>query len=80
MPTDTIASAGLAMRPTVQRGSGRALAALAEALRALPIPVIGRIEDGALILDLRCLEDETSFIDNIQTLKIDMRAQQQVKP
>lgn len=79
MPTDTIASAGLAMRPTIQRGSGRALAALAEALRALPVPVIGRIEDGALILDLRCLEDEASFIDNVATLKIDPPAQQQAK-
>jgi len=47
-PRRRIASAGLELRP----GSNR----LAAALRALPIPVIGRLQDGALILDLRCLE------------------------
>jgi hypothetical protein len=27
----------------------------------MPIPVIGRIEAGRVILDLRCLEDEAAF-------------------
>ena len=30
-------------------------------LRALPLPVIGRIADGALLLDLRCLDDEAGL-------------------
>ena len=63
LPQETIASAGLAIRPV--RQSGRALAALATTLRDLPIAVIGRIADGALILDLRCLDDEAGFIGNI---------------
>jgi len=53
VPTQRIASAGLAIRPGGER--------LAAAFRALPIPVIGRIQEGAFILDLRCLEDEAGF-------------------
>jgi L-seryl-tRNA(Ser) seleniumtransferase len=63
LPQETVASAGLAIRPV--RKSGRALAGLAAALRALPIPVIGRIAEGALILDLRCLDDQAGFVENI---------------
>jgi L-seryl-tRNA(Ser) seleniumtransferase len=76
MPTDTIPSAGLTLRPVAQRGVGRALASLAAALRALPVPVIGRIENGALLLDLRCLEDDGDFLDNIRHLKIDAPARE----
>lgn len=66
LPTDTIPSAGLAIRSTSD--SGRALDRLATALRALPRPVIGRIADGALLLDLRCLEDEDAFLANLGAL------------
>ena len=43
-------------------GPGSALQALAQRWRALPRPVIGRIQDGKLWLDLRCLEDEAALI------------------
>ena len=65
LPLSTIPSAGLALRSKV---SGGQLAILAARLRALPIPVIGRIENGALRLDLRCLEDEAAFVANIAAL------------
>jgi L-seryl-tRNA(Ser) seleniumtransferase len=68
LPRETIPSAGLALRPTAKRGAGRALTRLAGALRALPIPVIGRVADGAMILDLRCLEDEGGFSQNLTAL------------
>jgi L-seryl-tRNA(Ser) seleniumtransferase len=62
LPTQRIPSAGIAITPvTGKRRSGTALKALAASLRALPVPVIGRIHEGALILDLRCLEDEPTF-------------------
>ena len=69
LPLETVASAGLAIRSIDGRGSS--LAALAAALRRLPIPVIGRIEDQAIILDLRCLEDEASFVANLATFGLE---------
>ncbi len=63
MPVDLLPSHALRLTPAgvTKRQSGRALDALAADLRALPQPVIGRISDGTLLLDLRCLEDETAF-------------------
>jgi L-seryl-tRNA(Ser) seleniumtransferase len=69
LPLESVPSVGLAIRPASARGGGRSLAALATALRNLPIPVIGRIDDQALILDLRCLDDETAFAGNLAGLK-----------
>jgi L-seryl-tRNA(Ser) seleniumtransferase len=68
LPRQTIPSAGLAIRPAARRAAGRALADLALSLRRLPIPVVGRIENGALVLDLRCLDDEAAFTANLATL------------
>ena len=70
LPLATVPSAGLALRPAGKRGAGRALTKLAAALRALPTPVIGRIDDQALILDLRCLEDESGFTANLSGLDL----------
>jgi len=63
LPVDTLPSAGLRLQPRDGRQNGRQLARLEAALRALPRPVIGRIADQALWLDLRCLEagDEAEF-------------------
>jgi L-seryl-tRNA(Ser) seleniumtransferase len=69
LPSETVPSAGLAIQPANPRGGGRLLTGLATALRKLPIPVVGRIEDGALVLDLRCLEDEKAFIANLSSLE-----------
>jgi L-seryl-tRNA(Ser) seleniumtransferase len=71
LPLEAVPSAGLAIRPNRgKRGAGRALQGLVAALRRLPIPVIGRVEDGAQILDLRCLEDESGFTANLAALDL----------
>jgi L-seryl-tRNA(Ser) seleniumtransferase len=68
LPLDTIASAGLVIRP---KNGGGALDRLAAALRGLRRPVIGRIADGGLTLDLRCLTDEDEFISVLSELNFD---------
>jgi len=63
LPVDLLPSHALRLRPPgPQRGAGRQLDALAARLRGLPLPVLGRIADGALLLDLRCLDDEAGFV------------------
>jgi L-seryl-tRNA(Ser) seleniumtransferase len=65
LPVSLLPSAGLALRP--EAPSGKAAERLAQALRDLPIPVIGHIADGAVVLDLRCLEDEPAFLGNLKS-------------
>jgi L-seryl-tRNA(Ser) seleniumtransferase len=55
LPVDLLPSYAIAIR-----GSG--LDALAAGLRQLPIPVIGRIRNDALLFDLRTLDDEERFV------------------
>ncbi len=61
LPVDRLPSAALTFTPRDGRGSQ--LEALSARLRALPVPVIGRIYDGRMWLDLRCLEDEERFLE-----------------
>jgi L-seryl-tRNA(Ser) seleniumtransferase len=69
LPLETLPSAGLSLRPVDRKGAGRRLEALSIAFRSLAVPVIGHIKDGALILDLRCLEDEAAFLDQLASLE-----------
>lgn len=61
LPVDRLPSEALTFTPRDGRGSR--LEALAARWRLLPVPVIGRIYDGRLWLDLRCLEDEPRFME-----------------
>lgn len=67
LPLDTLASAALVIRA---RNSQHALETLAADLRALPRPILGRVAEGALRLDLRCLRDadEAAFLDSLAKL------------
>ena len=69
LPLDLLASKGIVITPTAKKGqTDAALQRLAKDFRDLPIPVIGRINDGKLIFDLRCLEDETQLCAQMSEL------------
>jgi len=66
LPVSLLPSAALALLP-LRRG-GNAVEALACSLRGLPVPVIGRIDGGRVILDMRCLDDEAGFVQQLGAL------------
>lgn len=70
LPVDSLPSHGLVIRREDGKRAGRHLKALEAAWRQLPRPVIGRVGDDALWLDLRCLEaaDEAAFVGQLAGL------------
>ncbi len=69
LPLERLASTALRLAPRTRRGGkDAALQQLAGRLRQLPRPVIGRIRDGGLLLDLRCLRDrdEEQFLAQLR--------------
>ncbi|MGA0531006.1 L-seryl-tRNA(Sec) selenium transferase [Hansschlegelia sp. KR7-227] len=68
LPLATIPSGGLTVASVDARRAGSALQKLAAALRAVSTPVIGRISDDRLILDLRALDDEAAFAASLDEL------------
>ncbi|HEY0294378.1 MAG TPA: L-seryl-tRNA(Sec) selenium transferase [Bordetella sp.] len=71
LPVDQLPSCGLCIRHAGPGRAGRHLARLEAGLRGLPRPVIGRLGDDALWLDLRCLEerDEAGFVAQLDRYK-----------
>lgn len=69
LPLDLLDSYCLSIKPNAKKGERDAsLLRLAQAFRALPKPVVGRVHDGRLLLDLRCLRDEYDFIQQLNQI------------
>ena len=76
LPGEALPSFALAIRPLAaktrverQSGLGARVERLSRAFRSLPVPVVGRIHEGVLYLDLRCLEDEAAFAQQLGRLQ-----------
>ncbi len=78
LPVDRLPSACVAIGPPPgAKRAGSFPDRLADALRALPRPVIGRVEDGLLRLDMRCLEgaaQEQAFAAQLTQLMLRPRS------
>lgn len=68
LPVEVLPSGALSI--TAANGEDKPLRSLAGRLRQLPVPVIGRLQNGVLLLDLRCLEviDEDAFLEQLSEL------------
>lgn len=69
LPVERLPSAAVAISASHGKGAGRALEQLAHGLRQLPLPVIGRITDNKLILDMRTLEEPHLLLQQLDMLK-----------
>ena len=71
LPVDLIESRAIAISAPGKRRHALA-ARLADAFRALPVPVIGRVSDGAFLMDLRCLDSqhEQEFVGQLKHLDL----------
>ena len=69
LPVDLVESHGIAVTAPGKRRNALA-AEISAAFRALPVPVVGRISDGAFIMDLRCLEHEDEFVEQLKYLDL----------
>jgi L-seryl-tRNA(Ser) seleniumtransferase len=67
LPVETIRSFAIGIESVNSRDSD--LRHLTAELRKLPIPVIGRVHDGELLLDLRCLDCEAQFLQQLPQLR-----------
>ena len=69
LPADRLPSFVLAIRPMVARRQASArVEELSRTFRGLPVPMIGRVHDGVLYFDLRCLDDEDRLVKQLDQL------------
>lgn len=69
-PADLLPSLALSLKPAKTKETGeksieKQIRALNEILRSLPVPIIGRIQNGELLLDLRCLDSADLILNQL---------------
>src|SRR5207342_3077687 len=69
LPVDRLPSCGIAVAAPGKR-RGALAGVISSAFRALPRPVVGRLKDGAFVMDLRCLEQEGEFVAQLDRLDL----------
>jgi len=70
LPLDLLDSRAIVIKCAADKtGKDAYLTSLSLRFRRLPKPVVGRIHDGALIFDLRCLYDEEEFLKQLELIK-----------
>ncbi len=70
LPTAEKESVGIAISADGSRGNGVTLRGISTAFRRLPIPVVGRLTGNRFVLDLRGLDDEESFVQQLGELDL----------
>ena len=74
LPAEALPSVAVCLTPKTgrpkagKRAAGRMLRDIAAAFRALPVPVVGRVGEGAYWLDMRCLETPEALLGQIDGL------------
>jgi L-seryl-tRNA(Ser) seleniumtransferase len=64
LPLDQLSSFSVQIKPIAESDS--ALQQLARAFRQMPVPVVGRLHDGALLFDVRTLDESALLIDQLK--------------
>ncbi len=70
LPLRKITSAGLRVTPVEMDSHNKQLERITTRLRMLPRPVIGRVHEGSFWLNLRCLDDEQLFTEQLENLTL----------
>tara|TARA_B100001248_G_C27163975_1_gene354820 strand:- start:234 stop:635 length:402 start_codon:yes stop_codon:yes gene_type:complete len=71
LPEDKLPSFGYKISSNSKKSKRSSqIAKLERSFRNLSIPIIGRIKEGSLFLDLRCLLDEGEFAKSLKELKL----------
>ncbi|GAB1263362.1 L-seryl-tRNA(Sec) selenium transferase [Aurantivibrio infirmus] len=73
LPVEVLDSVAICIEAKPVKGkTDRRLNQIALAFRQLPKPVVGRVNDGKLLFDLRCLEETEEFINQLNYLNVDI--------